>query len=116
MENVNEFMLMFRFTPNFDYQPTQEELSDMRNQWGEFIGNVVMQEKLVYTHQLGFEGKKVNSDLTVKDEIVIENNFTLGGNMVVKANSIEEATEIAKGSPILKMGGTVEIRNIIPMN
>jgi hypothetical protein len=28
---------------------------------------------------------------------------------------MEEATEMAKGCPILKMGGTVEVRDIIPM-
>lgn len=116
MEQSNEFMLVFRFTPNFNHQPTSEELSEMKNQWGTFIGNVLLQEKLVHTHQLGFEGKRVNPDRSVKDEMVIENDFTLGGNMVVRANSIEEATEIAKESPILKMGGTVEVRNIIPMN
>ena len=116
MKKVNEFMLVFRYTPNPNYQPSPEELSNMKSMWGEFIGNVLVQEKLVHTHQLGFEGKKVSADLSVQDEMVIENNYTLGGNMVVRANSIEEATEIAKGSPILKMGGTVEVRNILPMN
>lgn len=109
-------MLVFRFAPNLDHQPSPEELSHMKTLWGEYIGNVLLQEKLVHTHQLGFEGKRVSSDLSVQDEIVIANNYTLGGNMVVRAHSIEEATEIAKGSPILKMGGTVEVRNILPMN
>jgi len=116
MQKASEFMLVFRYTPNFDYQPSQEDLADMKSQWGTFIGNIMLQEKLVHTHQLGFEGKKISADASVQDGIVLENDFTLGGNMVVLAHSIEEATEIGKGSPILKMGGTVEVRNIIPMN
>ena len=116
MENANEFMLVFRYTPNPNYQPSPEDLAEMKSQWGSYIGNVLMQEKLVHTHQLGFEGRKVTADLSVTDGVDMANNLTMGGNMVVKANSIEEATEIAKGSPILKMGGTVEVRNIIPMN
>ena len=31
--------------------------------------------------------------------------------MIVKANGIDEATEMAKASPILKAGGTVEVRD-----
>lgn len=116
MKKENQFMLLFRFTPNLEYQPNAEELAEMHEQWGAFIGGVALQEKLVYTHQLGFEGRQVNTDLSTTDEIVMADNRTLGGNMVIKANSLEEATTIAKGSPILKMGGTVEIRNIIPMN
>lgn len=116
MKKENQFMLLFRYTPDFNHQPTPEELSEMHNQWGAFIGEVALQEKLVYTHQLGFEGKQVNANLNIKDEIVIADNHTLGGNMVIKANSIEEATTIAKNCPILQMGGTVEVRNIIPMN
>lgn len=107
---------MFRFTPDFNRKPSPEELSEMKKLWGEFIGNVVMQEKLVYTHQLGFEGRKISPDQSVANQIVMENNYTMGGNMVVRANSIEEATEMAKGCPILKMGGIVEVRSTIPMN
>jgi len=35
--------------------------------------------------------------------------------MVVRANTLAEATEMAKDCPILKMGGTVEVRSINPM-
>jgi hypothetical protein len=87
----------------------------MRQQWGSFIGNIALKEKLVSTHQLGFEGKKISSDLTVSDGVVVQENQTLGGNMIVKANSMEEATEMAKACPIITMGGTVEVRSILPM-
>jgi hypothetical protein len=42
-------------------------------------------------------------------------NQTLGGNMVVRANSLDHAVEMAKGCPILQMGGTVEVRDVVPM-
>lgn len=115
MKNSNEFMLLFRFEPNFNFQPTPEEEALMHQQWGAYIGGLAIQEKLVGTHQLGFEGVKISADQSVKDGIVIAENQTLGGNMVVKATSIAEAIEIAKGCPILMMGGNVEVRNILPM-
>lgn len=115
MEQKKEFMLMFRFEPNFNYQPTAAEMDEMHRQWGAFIGNIAIQEKLVSTHQLGFEGKQISADQTVTSGMYISENQLLAGNMVVKANSLDEAVEMAKDCPILLMGGTVEIRNILPM-
>lgn len=115
MENSNEFMLLFRFEPDFNHQPTAEEMSQMHNQWGAYLGGLAIQEKLISTHQLGFEGTIVSADQTVSSGIVLADNQTLGGNLVVKASSLLEATEIAKSCPILFMGGNVEIRNILSM-
>lgn len=115
MKKEEFFMLVFRFTPNPEYQPTTEEQAKMQQDWGSFIGNITIKEKLVSTHQLGFEGKQVKADFSVLEGVSITDNQMIGGNMVVKANSLDEATELAKDCPILKMGGTVEVRTIIPM-
>ncbi len=115
MTNTQEFMLLFRFEPTNE-QPTPEQLQEMQKQWGEFIGNIAMQGKLVSTHQLGFEGMQVFADHTTQEGIQIAEGQTMGGNMILKAESMEVATELAKKCPILLMGGTVEVRSIIPMN
>lgn len=108
-------MMIFRFQPNNEYQPTQEELNQQHQQWGTFIGNLAISEKLVSTHQLGFNGKQLKADLSVAEGINISEGQTLGGNMIVRANTVDEAIEMAKDCPILKMGGTVEVRDILPM-
>lgn len=115
MVQTKEFMLLFRFEPSNNYQPTAEEINAMQQQWSAFISHIAFQEKLISTHQLGFEGMQISSDKSVQEGICIANNLTLAGNMVLLASSIEEATEIAKNCPILFMGGTVEVRNIQPM-
>jgi hypothetical protein len=115
MEQKNEFMLVFRYEPNFDHQPTEAEMAEMHQQWGAFFGNIAGQGKLVSTYQLGFEGKKISSDMVVQDGIYLSENQTLSGNMVITADSITEATELAKLCPILSMGGSIEVRSIIPM-
>ena len=115
MVQHNEFMLVFRYEPSNDYQPTAAELNEMHQQWGAFIGNIAIQEKLVSTHQLGFEGKQIFADKSVTDGICIADSQTLSGNMIVKANAMDEAVEMAKNCPILLMGGTVEVRSIQPM-
>ncbi|WP_375582805.1 YciI family protein [Cyclobacterium xiamenense] len=115
MKNSKEFMLLFRYEPSNE-EPTQEQLQEMEKHWGEFIGGIAMQGNLVSTHQLGFEGKRISPDLTTEDGFHISDSQIIGGNMVLKAESIESATELAKKCPILFMGGTVEVRDVIPMN
>ncbi len=115
MVQTKEFMLLFRFEPSNDYQPTAAEMAESHQQWGAFIGKLAMEERFVSTHQLGFEGKRVFADNSVHEGINRAENQTLGGNMIVKAHSLDQAVEMAKMCPILSMGGTVEVRNITPM-
>ena len=114
MKNLNEFMLLFRLEPN-DEEPTPEQLRAMHEHWGKFIGGIASQAKLVSTTRLGYEGNLINAELRVIKGIAISDDKTLSGNMVLKASSLEEATDMAKGCPILNMGGTVEVRSLIPM-
>lgn len=116
MTNSKKFMMIFRFEPNPNDQPTQEEQNQMHQQWGAFIGNLAITEKLISTNQLGFNGKVLSADLSVTEGISLAAGKTVGGNLIVKASSTDEAIELAKGCPILHMGGTVEVRDILPMN
>lgn len=115
MKTKQTFMMVFRFSPNLEYHPKAKEIEQMKQDWGSFIGNIAIKEKLESTHQLGFDGKQVSSGSKISDGICIYENQTISGNMIVKANSINEAVEMAKDCPILKVGGSVEVRNIIPM-
>ena len=115
MVTKTEFMLLFRFEPNMNYQPSEAELNEMQQDWGAFFGSIAAQGKLVSTHQLGFEGTQIFADQTTTDGIHIANNQTLGGNVVVQADTMQEAIEIGKNCPIFKMGGSVEVRSIQPM-
>lgn len=116
MKKLKEFMLLFRFEPNFNHQPSAEELAEQHQQWGTFIGNMAMQERLVSTHQLGFEGRRLSATKNVVEGIYIAENQTLGGHMIILADDIDEATEIGKACPILEIGGNVEVREILSMN
>lgn len=115
MIQKKQFMLLFRYEPNMNYQPTEAEISQMHQQWGTFIGNIAIKEKLVSTHQLGFQGKQISPDKSVVEGLHIADKQIVGGNMIVTAGNINEAVEMAKECPIISMGGTIEIRDITPM-
>lgn len=116
MKNSKEFMLLFRFELTTDYQPTEAEEAAQHQQWGAYIGNLAMQEKLVSTHQLGFSGKLINAQKEVIEGFHISEGQTVGGNMVISAANIDEAVEIGKDCPIIAMGGNVEVREILAMD
>lgn len=108
-------MLIFRFQPDPNFQMTPEQEAESGKQWGNWIENIANQGKFVSTSQLGFTGAVLQADLSVTNQIYIANATAIGGNMVIKTDSQSDALEISKGCPILGMGGSVEVREILPM-
>ena len=108
-------MLIFRFQPNPNFQMTPKQEAESGKQWGEWIGSVANQGKFVSTAQLGFTGAVLQADHSVTDQIYIASGTAMGGNMVIKTDTQSDALEISKGCPILHMGGSVEVREILPM-
>jgi len=115
MKELQEFMLIFRFQPNNEYQPSAEEQAAMHQEWGKFIGGIAGHGNLVSTHKLGFNGSQISADKSVSEGINVSEGHTLGGNLILKAESLDAAIEMGKGCPILAMGGSVEVRDITPM-
>jgi hypothetical protein len=110
-----QYMLIFRGPTSMkDYQPSQEEMQASIQQWGQWIGGIASQGKLVSTHEIGFEGSIIKSDGSVEDSFYSSEDLMVGGYMILKASSKEEALKLAKGCPVLSYGGSVEVRNLKP--
>jgi hypothetical protein len=115
MSANKEFMLLFRFEPNFEHQPTEDEMNEMHQSWGAYFGGLAEKGQFVSTSQLGFEGVMVHADTNTHEGMHMSDKQILGGNLIVSVSDMQEAIEIAKASPILHMGGNVEVRSINPM-
>jgi len=114
---MNEYILIFRHTPVEGFTPSLKQQTETVQHWQKWIGEIAAQVKFVSTNRIGFEGAVVQPSNEVIDGFYQDSttNEAVSGNMIVKSDSLSEATEIAKGCPILAMGGTVEVRNLIPM-
>jgi hypothetical protein len=114
---MNEFLLIFRRDyKTADTQPSPEQLQKMMKEWQNWMGNIAAQNKLSNSgNRLSDEGKVVKPGSLVTDGPYVEIKEAIGGYIIIRAESLEEAAEISKGCPILKVGGNVEIRTIIPM-
>ncbi len=57
-------------------------------------------------------GAVVKPDLTVIDGPFAESKELVGGYMMVEASDLAAAVEIVKGSPMVKSGSTIEVREL----
>lgn len=109
---MNEFLLIFRRDfKTKEEQPSPEQLQQHLKQWQEWFAALTAQDRLArHLQRWDGEGRVLKSTKTVINGPYAEIKESIGGMVIIKAESYDEAVEIAKGSPILSLGGNVEIR------
>jgi hypothetical protein len=115
---MNEFMMIFRLTPNFEVQISPEQMQADINQWQKWIGGIAAQGKFISMNRLSFEGKTLYANHAVSEGPYAEVKEIVGGYVLVKAKDIDEALKLAETCPILYIdsGGHIEVREIMPVN
>jgi hypothetical protein len=111
---MKEFLFIYRRDATVNLSP--EQMQAMMKPWQDWMGSVAAQNKLVNQgNRLTPEGNIVKPNNVVTNGPYVELKELVSGYSIVKANDLKDASEIAKGCPILKVGGTVEVRAIIAM-
>ncbi len=115
---MKEFLLVFRRDyVNNEAQPSPEQFQSMMKHWQNWMGGIAAQNKLVSSgNRLAAEGKVVKPGSVITNGPYVEVKEAIGGYIIVSSETLDEAAQIATGCPILKIGGNVEIRAIIPMD
>ena len=110
---MKEFALLFRLKNVDDFKPSPEQMQE-RMTW---LAGIAAQNKLVEKGNalLPFEG---SAKIVKKGGIVTDGPYTeikefVSGYIVIKAEHIEEAVEIAKANPTFKIGGYIEVREVL---
>lgn len=113
---MKEFALIFRLKDVSDFKPSPEQIQERLN----WLGSIAAQNKLVDKGNtlLPAPGaaKTVKPDNIVTDGPYTEIKEFISGYIIVQAESIEEAVEMAKGNPIFKIGGNIEVREVLKVN
>ena len=115
---MKEFVMIFRSEPAMEAQVSPEVMQQQIAAWQNWMGSIAAQNKLASTgNRLGFDGRAVKPGNVVTNGPYVEIKEMVGGFIIVRAESIDEAVGMAKSCPMIVGGvGTVEIRDIIPMN
>jgi len=82
-----------------------------------WLGSIATQNKLVDKGNSllprSDSAKTVKPGNVVTDGPYTEIKEFISGYIVVRAENIDEAVEMAKGNPIFKIGGNIEVREIL---
>lgn len=113
---MKEFALIFRLKDISDFKPTSEQIRE-RMIW---LENIAAQNKLMDKGNTLLpapgKAKTVKPDHIVTDGPYTEIKEFISGYIIVRAESIEEAVEMAKENPIFKIGGNIEVREVLKVN
>lgn len=110
---MKEFALIFRLKNLADFKPSPEQMQERMN----WLGSIAAQNKLVDKGNtllpIPGSAKTVKPDNVVTDGPYTEIKEFISGYIVVKAETIDEAVEIAKENPVFKIGGNIEVREVL---
>lgn len=105
---LKEYVLLFRY-PNITY--TEQQLADIGNKWKKTIAN--WKSRGVYVSNEVFEPKGTlitDTAAKISENTFAESTMFLGAIVTILASNKEQAVELAKESPVLTIGGTIEVR------
>jgi len=110
---MKEFALIFRLKDIADFKPSPEQMQERMN----WLAGIAAQNKLADKGNtllpVPGSAKTLKPDNVVMDGPYTEIKEFISGYIVVKTETIDEAVEIAKGNPIFKIGGNIEIREVL---
>jgi len=110
---MKEFALIFRLNDISDFKPSPKQMEERMN----WLSSIAAQNKLVDKGNtllpMPGSAKTVKSDTVVTDGPYTEIKEFISGYIVVKTDTIDEAVELAKGNPIFKIGGNIEVREVL---
>ncbi len=97
--------------------PSPEQMQEMLQQWRTWYGQMASAGQLTNPgNRLSSQGSKtIKAGHVITDGPYVEIKEFISGYGVIKAADIDEAVKIASGCPAINMGGSVEVREVIPM-
>ena len=112
-KTMKEFALIFRVKDISDFQPSPEQLQERMN----WLGGIAAQNRLVDKGNtllpIPGSAKTVKPGNIVTDGPYAEIKEFISGYVIVRTDTIEEAVAIAKENPIFKIGGSIEVREVL---
>lgn len=110
---MKEFALIFRLKDIGDFRPSPEQMQERMN----WLASIAAQNKLVDKGNTllpaAESAKTVKGHNVVTDGPYTEIKEFISGYIVVRADTIDEAVAMAQGNPIFKIGGNIEVREIL---
>jgi hypothetical protein len=106
-----KFLFVYRRGKDLAGSMSPEAMQQTLERWRTWLGQGLEENWLVDGGDaLKQEGCVVRAERTITDGPFVEAKEIVGGFSIVEADSLEAAAELAHGCPVLKSGGSVEVR------
>ncbi len=110
---MKEYALIFRINDIEDFKPSPEQIQERMN----WLAGIAAQNKLLDKGNTLLPGpasaKTVKPNNIITDGPYTEIKEFIVGYVIVKAEDIDDAIEMAKANPIFKIGGNIEVREVL---
>ena len=114
---MKDYLYLFRGGDARRVQQSPEEMQSHMQKWGVWMQKLAETGNFISGLPLQKEGIVLEKwGEVVTDAPFAEGNEIVGGYLIVKADSLEQAGDLAKECPIFEHEGTVEVREIAPMD
>lgn len=104
---MKEYVLLFHY-PNITYTP--QHLETLKQQWVTILSSWKQRGAYVSGQVMVPQGTIITADGTVDETAFAKSSTFIGATATVLASAKEEAIAMAKETPVLSVGGQVEIR------
>lgn len=111
---MKEYLLLLRGGDVNVEHSTEEEVQQHMGRWMEFMSRLSRNGFLIGGLPLQSEGRVMSKDYVKQD--IYGGIDAVGGYLLLKANSYEHVVDLAEDCPVFDYNGTIEIREIMPMN
>lgn len=107
------FLFIYRSNNGSFGTMSPEEMQQNMQQWQAWMSEGLQKGWLLDTGDaVKKEGRVVQAKKVVADGPFVEAREIVSGYSIVRADTLDTAAEFAKGCPVLRRGGTVEVRTL----
>lgn len=113
---MEKFMLIFHGGQTDMTKLSPDDLQQLMGKWLGWIEKLNQNNQYVSGEPLLPGGKLVSGPggKTVTDGPYTEGKEIVGGYFIIQAKDMDEAVEIAKGNPEYDLGGSTQVRQVMP--
>ena len=109
--DIKEYLLLFRSSTKGSPKPSAEQIQERKTWFGEVVSQGRLADKGNTLSPVS--AKTIAADGSIKEGAYAANNEIVSGYLAVKADSIDEAILLARTNPVFKVGGSIEVREIV---
>jgi len=110
--HMNNYLVLFRERDGREDVHPEEEIRKHRANWKSWFEEWSGKGRIAGGSGLTLNGRTVNENKEVADEIYRNGKEIVGGFLILRADTLDEATDIARSCPIYEFDGCSEVREM----